>query len=785
MKRLLPLLILLLLNQVMLAQSLVLHEQRLTETLLMKNVPGMSGSQGILNGIIQELAKGQHSRTNPEFNFTYEQYSRISKTGNKLQLELRLNKATTTGHTSYRGFNMADVLVPRQVEYTVLLTDASGKAIRSYPFKPLAIEAGNNVLADFLINDTIGASGFRLKLYPVTFSYTSQSRKKFDEKQALVEVYYKTDAPLAQAFRDLQNIHPEDLDHLPAHAQQLTAIENFVDDLDKQEFGRKLDLTQHDPVQFKKRFKELDEAVRARRVVIDQALANVHIAYYNRGLDALVKGNPKAAGAFFQKSADANPVFAPAHLQLAKLDFVNGYLKDATLRTRDVLSKMNPDPQTRQLAQTLMSDIYSAHLSQATDLTDKGQFQAALAKYDEVEAICRTTAGLTCNSAAIFQGMSRAKNGLYTTYLDEAQQSLRNSDLSRAEQRVQEALAFQGSNRDFISSNADAIRVLTDIKYQYYLRHISAGKKHAQDKKLEDALGQFDAALALEKDFHFEKDLSLLQESQKVARLLVQQKLDYGNQTAAANRLDDARRYASDAVQIQAKYGLASEQSLTDQYRQLMSKIATQECINTQTQYDKHLLNAQRYINEKKYLAAEQAFDEAIKTAQNMSDCGISTKSAEDGKYNVLPAISYQKLVQQTVELSRDGKNEQALQKYLSAEQYFARFEVQNYGLSHTDLFTYALNADKPAFQVEVAKHLLGKVQEQQSVELLASAIKKGYPKYRLKDILRRTGSQLAQRDYKTNPNGNPRELSCSYINGNKAMKQFVKGYVKQWKKLD
>lgn len=766
------------------AQQKIIYQHTQPESYLMKFVNGGSGSQGHLNNIITELTKGLNRRPGrTEFVVHYEQQVRLTRSGNQLQVEAELRKLRATGDVTYRGFDVGDVLLPAKLEYNIKLVRGQ-QVVRLYTFDELNLKEGRNELANFTLPDTTGSDQFQVRVEPKTLLYTQRSKARFLERTALINDYYNADVLLAGIFAEMQKIRPDDVENIMLHSQHLANIEGRIDQLLNRGFEQELQLQRYDPLQLSRKLNEADLQAQQRRAAINHAIATLDQIFYNRGLEALVNGNPRMATTYFQKSVQVNPAFAPSHYQLAKLDFVNGATREAAARTRDLLTRMHVDPNTQQLAHTLMNDIYLRYLADAENLTDRSRYTEALESFQAARELCGTVPGLSCNMRALADGMGRAKSGIYRNMLADARKALQLRDLNRAEQLVDEARRFQVANADAIPDAREANDVLADVKHQYYLRNIANGKKLLTERNYQAALEEFNAAFDLERTFALQPSSDLTELAKKAAKPVLLDKIAQGQERVKANRLDDARALASAVAGMQSQYGLNTDTDLSASYKLLRDKIFTQECVNTQAVYDRHYQNAQQLIREKKYITAEQAFEAAIQAVRALPDCGISTATAVDAKGEILPAATYQKALEQVEGLVRGYKYEEAVQKYLAAERYYNQFGISKFGLDFTPLFDYALQHPRQDFTAEAARYFTGQQQEEKAIVLLRQLLENRYAAGKMKGTLDKIGQQLAVQDVVSNPNGDPKKLAIGHTKGHKKLKRIEKAYKKQWKKL-
>ncbi|WP_242926715.1 hypothetical protein [Pontibacter vulgaris] len=765
------------------AQTKLLFEETLTEAYLLKyNTTSGGASQASINSIISALATSS-GRTKPEFVVRYEQQSRISDNGDQLQLKVQLDRIKVGGDVNYKGFDISEVLLPEKLNFKVKLLNAQNKEIKSYTYTNIAFNKTGVVLADFTIPDTAANQNYKLKVEDKELVYTSESVRRVQERLNLVRDYYAAETTINVALRDIQRITPDDIDRISHHDRNLSQMEELFGRLQAADYKEKLNLRQYDPQNLASKMSQLHQLLKERRRAIDYALATLDQQFYNRGVGMLTGGNVRAAQDYFIKSLEVNPKFAPAHLQLARLDFVNGYIKEAAGRTRDMLKGMRIDPETEQMTLVLANDIYTSYLSQGNNLISRGDYNNALAAFNDAREMC-SIGGVRCNMPALNDGEGRAALGAYKSIIAEGKRALSLNNLAKAEQLAAEALHFQKEYDNYLHTEPQATELQNQVKYQFYVQNIDKGKRYLNEKNYEAALGQFEEALELEQNYTFKyvQELGLL--TQKAAKPVLLAKLNDGYQQAMSNQLANAREVASVTLAMQTRYALEQDADIRTKYNLLRDRIFTQECINTQAAYDKHFQAAKELIKAKQFISADMAYQAAIKAADDMATCNIATFTAKDGREAIAAAAIYQRMLEEAAHFVYSSRYTEAILKYNEAEKQYLTNDVRRFGLNHISLFNYAKDNQKLPFTAAVVNHFASIGEEQIAVQLLNVLLEKDYPRRKTKKVQEQLGKQLAAKDAQLGLKEDVEALASKHTNNNRDLKKLRKAYEKERKRI-
>ena len=773
------------------AQSRLVFEETTSQAYLIKQVTGGNSSQTHSNAIINLLSDGSTTAgrsgrpsRKPEYVVRFEQHARIADAGEVLQLKVQLQQVSATGDVHYRGFDLSEVLLPEKIKLTVKLLNSQNREVKTFQVPGVELKKDGVVALETTVPDTAASQGYKLKVEGTELLYSSASVRLVQEQLDLIRAYYAADAMLAKALQDVSRINPEDIDRIKLHDRNLRELEDLLQDLQGKRFKERLNLNQYDPQRYTSKTSQLSQQLKERRRAVNHTLATLDQQFYNRGISLLAKGSTAAAEAYFVKSLEVNPRFAPSHLQLARLDFVSGHLREAAGRTRDILTQMRVDPETEQMALGLAHDIYSAFVTQGHAFNGRGDYHSALLAYADARTLCNTLGGLRCNMPALNDGEGRAAYGYYRGLVAKGKQLLSRNQLEKAEQLAEEALDFQQQYDYVLHDATEAAELQGQVKYQFYVQHIDKGRQAMKAKDYRYALSQFEAALAMEHAYTFKPVRELAGLAKQAAKPVLISQLSDGYAQAMNNRLADARAAVTAAAEMQLRYALEQDPEVKAKYVQLRDRIFTQECLNTQAAYEKHVQNAEALVRERKFIAADQAYQAAIKAADSKATCLIATFKADDGRNTIAPAVAYQRLLEDANRLVASSRYTEAIQRYNEAEKHYLAHSIGRFGLDHISLFNFAREQNALAFTAAVVGHFTVIQEEQAALQLLTSLLNRGYATGKTKQVQEQLGAQLANKDAASGVSESPKVLAAGYTQGDKKLKKLAKAYEKERKKL-
>ncbi|WP_210486545.1 tetratricopeptide repeat protein [Rufibacter aurantiacus] len=763
------------------SSSKVLYEQTKQETI---SISSFANSD--LNALAQQLGRDNHHRSGKlVLPVEYEQQEKITRTGDQVAVNASVRHVRVREQVLFREFDFSDALTPTVITAKVQLLGREDKVLQTFDISNKSIsEDGATVLVQTSVKDTSDFTGYKLKVVEKKLGFSASNDGAVRNRLNLVNRYYEADARLAQLSRDLQAVNPNDIDHLALHGDRLKLLERDLALLDDNRMERELGLRRHDPVQLQRRMQDLELRMRERRIALDQMWARLPEIFYNRGLEMAMNGNVRAGREFFERSLQANPAFAPAHLQLARLDFKAGYLKEASKRTRDLLNRMQVDPETYRFGQELALDIQNEYVRNGEQLNNQGKYRQALEQFEEAQDFCRGISSLRCRPELWEKGIEFAKNGIYDDLLQDGRQALDQKNLNQAEKLAREAQQYARNNKTAIDSDAAATNLLRDVQQQVYAGYMADGRKALQTKQYAAALMAFEKGKSLVSDFGLESQPDAEKLLRQAARPVILEKIAQGQLQANANKLPQARSISAEVTNLQIRYGLVNDKELDGKFRALNQGIFSQECANAQASYDQHYQRSLQLSAERKFAQAAAALDQAIAAAKDNGGCAIPSATAEVELARIDAPAHYQELLQKANALIGQNNMPEAVKVYQEASRHYETAAVARFGLEHASLLAFAVTHENKTFVAEVARHAAANGDATGALELVKRLVTLKYTKYNLNQLQEQIGQLLATRDAQANPKGDYKQLANTYTGGNKDLKTLNKAYQKQFKKL-
>jgi tetratricopeptide (TPR) repeat protein len=735
----------------------------------------------ITNFMIRELARGNNKRLErTDFSYRFQYEVQLLRRGNRLTTHVDMRNFRFSGDTRYMGFEITDVLLPAQVEFTVQLFQGN-KLVTELNQRPANVNIERNrytiEYTDSLAND----NNLRVVIPDFVFHYTSRNRSNFVNQLAFIDEYYATDASMQQMYGVLQSLDMYQLEYIRENQQQLQHIFAGISQIQSRDFYNVLRLWEYDPIAMVPKLNDIIALHQEQAQHMDYVMANLPTLYYERGHE-LLSSSPAQAREYFQASLQSNNSFAPAMLGMAQSFFgQGGNLNESINWIRRAYQVNTRDQQTNQELQRLSRDVESQLINQATGFERQNNHQEALRAWESVLGFCQSVPSIQC-SDQVTRGIGRAHLGVYGEIFDNAQRFQRQGNLPQAEQFALQAIDYQKRNNNYIASADDAVRLLNDVKDRQYKNLVDQGRRDMGRQSFQSALNAFESAVDIERDYPVERDRQLSALVKQAKRPLLLADLESANAAVQRNQLGQANDLIRKIQEDVSNYDFAADNEILAKLENVRGQLQSQHCMNIQSLMDQLLNQANQYIMEGNFLAAEENFQEISYHNSQNTACGIGVQPMERRRAEVLPAITYQQTIEEVKRLINERRYSQAVDRYNDAGRQFQQQNLQRYRLDHRPVHEFSKLFSND-FVLHVAGIMANLGEGQNALNLVHHLDANGINARQMRSVQEITGRVLARADAATNPSWNPKQKVVEYTNKDRNLRFLRRAYVKQFKR--
>lgn len=759
--------------------KVVYHDQKHLSYTFRFNSAAASENNQVLSllAMAQGMRPGSYAEINVEFDVKKE-ISRISRSESMASawiLNVRI-----TRELKNRGFDLAEILKPERVRFEMKIPSANpgdpGTGFR----KEMVLQQGNTNDASFSFLDS-GMNSLRIEVDQIEFSFAPNTSGRLRNHLALIQNYYNADGTIQHILQTLSQIQPDNYDQLDAGIGMLGSVDQQIIGLEVFGFPNQLDLFSNDPIHFVDRLQDLKRRADGLRERLLYAKANLFLYYYNSGVEWLSRGRKDYARVAFRKSLAENPRFAPGAYQLAEMDFEAGYLNEAECRVLDIVREMDPDPETRRLTTNLSKSIYENYHHQSELRFESGRLKESLDYLIKADHLCSSIGGLVCDDR-ISEGFIKVRTAIYQSMITEAKQQYEQGNLDQTEFTLAKAVQYQQDYSREIPSAHEALEMWKGLRQKRYDSMVQNSRTLLTEHQYANALKKLEDASSFQKQFGLIPSNDVDEMKKKSAKPILLEQIRKGLESSGQNDLSGARKISREAIAMQNQYQLQGDPEIAKGILDLKTGIFSQECQNAQQSYDAMIQAVRIHLLQLDYYAADEKIREANKFLESNSACSLNDSRINSVHDSILPAVTYQTLIRQSIECQSQKRYQEMIDKYSEAGLYFNQFSISQFGLHHALLDDFATSKGNNNFLIFLADQYTQKQDYEKSLTIFRQLLMRNYASSFYKDELERLGIQLGQRDKAGIGGKDWKSAAQKYTLGDKRLKYLERGFKKGWK---
>ncbi len=820
------------------AQNLIFYQNTRSEAYLVKQHGG-GVSEAIIDHFIAQLSVSSGKPAfSTEFIITQDENVRLTKVNStQYDVFVTIGNIRLSGDTKYKGFSMAEQLVPTGLKFNLERVSKTGQVLERFPFDNVDLTGATTTVANFRATDTTGLfTEQTARLGDKQFIYVKEAKGRFDARTILIDDYYASIPQMEALSTDLKKVNPDDFENIDAQQNALNQCIARLNKITANNFPQNLNLVAADPAGYNPRFQELNALSQDLNARIQRTKAEIPARYHQRGLAWLQQNKVPLANTDFMSAVRLDPAYAPAHLELARLRYREGDVPGAKSRLLTIFNACQPDDITRQAAIQLGTTIYQNHIANADYAIKQRKYPTGLTALAEARSLC-TDLKLAC-TPQLDELAGLAHTGIFTAKVDTARMTLQASNFETAEKLAYEAIDYQKANATFVKDAGPAIRVQADAQMRIYQRIVANANTLASEGKLKaaeseaksaleyqknhtaaiatptaaeqtmnrvmgliykddiaraktlqttkqhrEALALLDEAVVIESKYPVVKDAALWGLVQANAKPIVLEDAAKGQEMAKSNKLTEARNLTQSVKAMSAQYKLQADIEVSKAVDNLNGAIFSQECTNAQNDFDAAINEADVQKRLKKFIEASAAYDRGLKVVADQALCGIDAKRASEGRIAIAMAVKYQQLLLDAQAAVDRNDSKAAIDTYLKAGELSLSENLnQRFGLVHATLFDYINESGRVEFVRFGSTYFREKKDYEPSLNLLHKCVQLGVQTSLIKDQMKRLGGELAIRDKQTEPGSDAKLKAAEYTRGNSKLNTLAKAYIKQRK---
>ncbi len=478
-------------------------------------------------------------------------------------------------------------------------------------------------------------------------------------------------------------------------------------------------------------------------------------------------------------------LFKAYYLQL--VDVTNQQIKDKLLDE----AQFNVDSlaEFRQLHSTdiinsdkenqLLKDLYSAWIEAGKTYMQNEVPDSSLHAFTQASIICHKYDVVYCTEE-LDSCLAKARVEGYNYMINTAKNLVEEQYADSALTLLEKAEIFRSQNNLEKYANIDEVyQTARQLKYSQLVR---SGEEAYEKNQSREALAFYDEARKMEKNYKVATDTSLNGKIILAAQNYISLLCIQGETFIEALHVDDARQKLSEAGNVYNYYNLQSDKTSTQLIASLKEKLQSGKCDQVQFDFNVQIIAAHKFIEQKKFKYAWQAFENARKLHESNDDCQIVDTTPKEFIHEVKMMLNYQKQLSLVNEDIDNKEYTNALESYSKLTQYYHDSCAVNFGIRHQEFYPFIANNQNLGLVDYAVQYYAEAGKTDTSLMLLNVLCDKEYIASWSKESQIALGKQLALSDIEAEMDMDPKIKVIDYTKANKWFNYLKKAYLQEWK---
>lgn len=464
-------------------------------------------------------------------------------------------------------------------------------------------------------------------------------------------------------------------------------------------------------------------------------------------------------------------------IQNGRLDIAGNYIN----QSMDYQKQYSSEIISNNESINWMGILCKEYVKAGNTLNQTKKYDAALAEFGKADSISKLYTSIG-EVPGLRQGLTASRNGKYQQLISDATGKLAADQIGEAEMLSQQAIDYQKMYASDITSNRDAVSMMSKVKEKRYNTAIASGKNQAKGGNHNEAIKAFIEARDYEKNYSFKRNDSLAIFIRQSGKPLVEKTLDEGKLHAWGNKLPEARISYQKASEEVILYGLEKDKDIESRMVELKNKIFSQECANAEASYKSLFEKARTHMRDGDYQAANDVFSQAIGiTTQNIL-CNIDNKPAYAEQNRIKPAVEFQTMIKKADALAAQTNYTECIRQLESCITFHKTNRIDSFGLALPEIPTYIIRGNDPGFVYFAVEYYMNLKDYDTAFLMLSDLKKRNYPVKYTKNIQTQLGAKMAIRDKIAGASDYKIQI-LKYTEGESWYAVFSKSFKKTWKK--
>ena len=451
-------------------------------------------SNTVNNFFIKEIARYNFlNLVETTYEFKYE-YGLTVKIISKSEIEInsRILCGKFDGDIFYNSFDLSYALIPSFYNCKLDFCDNTGKPIVNLYLED--IPTGRFFNKKLIIQDEqlINEGSYSIQVQEISFNYSDEDKYEFVKEINNINEFLACSELLSISLEKAEKINPDDTSRILKTFIKFYDLDRFLIFAKNQNFENKIELQEKESKKFKTDINTLESKLKRIHTIFYQNLDTLNYPLCHSDLVDAVHELIRIQKDYVNSAETTNYLFETVFLGL--VSFNGGWNSFEVLsgEIADIFSTYGHTNDIKKVRDNFALILFEQYLENSDKLIENENFNEALLLLENAGKVCSEAPEIDC-SLDVFQNISRAKYGIFDSYLLIADQALSAGNTELAENYVKLASEFQYENKEYIISDITVKKYYEELAWQY----IVSGREYFQSSCYDLAAENYNKALEI------------------------------------------------------------------------------------------------------------------------------------------------------------------------------------------------------------------------------------------------------------------------------------------------
>lgn len=410
--------------------------------------------QKINNSIISGIAMAEpKSLSSVSFPIAYNLTMSISKLANQnYLLDLTAKNIDIQGEIIINGFNIFEIIYPSKVDIIILLSGLTNENNLKISFEDVNIKDKSIVISEE-IPDSYVAKGMQLtaKLEKLKFYFDEVDEKLIESRLITIFDYLATEMIIDSTIKKIESLNVENTTITPEIFLNIKELNRIVKIISEKKFSELSQNERDKQYNFEERLDVLERKALRMNTIFEQSLNKTQVIEIEQSYTTLIDKYVDLFTIYHDESSHVPHTYSSSVTNLAKINFDNS----STFLFLDVFNDLINHSNLKSYHfdyDVISASVVDGIIRKAAQYINSERYNEALDVLNNANSICNIVPG-EYNFDDLFSNISRAKYGIYQSYIKVAERAVKGNNFELAEKYLDQAINFQIENCEYIISD--------------------------------------------------------------------------------------------------------------------------------------------------------------------------------------------------------------------------------------------------------------------------------------------------------------------------------------------